>query len=83
MKPFKTFFAAAVLINALPLVADARQSTPQTPKTVPAHTASYCAAFNRGLFDICLVEAKADTRLKHACRVRYQDNQKQCQSSQR
>lgn len=77
MKTFTILAAAAVLLNALPLAADAHQA-PGKPETRPANSTPQCARFTRGLFDICLREAGGDTGQKRACLASYRENRKQC-----
>lgn len=79
MKIFKILAAAAVVLNALPLVADAHQSRPDKPAAQHATKTPYCAKLNRGLYDICLREARGDRRRTRLCGIRYRDNMKSCQ----
>lgn len=78
MKIFKILAAAAVLLNTLPLVADARLSTPSQHHAQARSAVAQCTNFNLGLYGICLPEGRdgGKAQRRHA---RYLDNMKRRQ----
>lgn len=78
MNALKVLAVAAVILNALPLVADARQSAPTPPRAETQPAAESCNRFNVGLYSICLHEAKGNAGKETGCPARFLDNMKQC-----